>query len=73
MNFVFDKLIKTQQNKILCIAKNYVKHAKEMNSDVPKYPVFFGKPWSCLVWEPNPISLRVQEGHSIDHEGYSFS
>ena len=69
MNIVFEKLIKQSNNKILCIAKNYLKHAKEMNSEVPKFPVFFEKPWSSLVWEPNPISLKIHEGHSIEHEG----
>ena len=68
MNFIFDKLMKQPNNKILCMAKNYLKHAKEMSSDVPKYPVLFQKPWSNLVWEPNPIKLREHEGHSIEHE-----
>ena len=27
--------------KIICIGKNYINHAKEMGSDVPKKPLFF--------------------------------
>ena len=30
--------------KIICIGRNYADHAKEMNSPVPKEPVFFMKP-----------------------------
>ena len=35
--------------KIICIGKNYVEHAKEMNSDVPVNPVFFLKPDTALL------------------------
>ena len=69
MNFIFDKVIKQQNNKILCVGRNYIKHAKEMQAEIPKFPMFFEKPWSSLVWEPNPIRLRQHEGHIIDHEG----
>jgi len=34
--------------KILCIGKNYVDHAKEMNSEVPSSPMIFMKPESAL-------------------------
>jgi 2-keto-4-pentenoate hydratase/2-oxohepta-3-ene-1,7-dioic acid hydratase in catechol pathway len=69
MNFLFDNLIKKQQNKILCLAKNYLKHAIEMGSkDVPTSPIVFGKPWSSLVCEPNPIKLRSRKDHVVDHE-----
>ncbi len=30
--------------KIICIGRNYVDHAKEMQSELPKEPVFFFKP-----------------------------
>jgi 2-keto-4-pentenoate hydratase/2-oxohepta-3-ene-1,7-dioic acid hydratase in catechol pathway len=70
MNYLFDNLIKTKQNKILCLAKNYLKHAIEMGAkDVPPYPVVFGKPWSSLIYEPNNIKIKTSENHSIDHEG----
>lgn len=70
MNLLFDKLIKTPQNKILCLAKNYLKHAIEMGAkDVPPYPLTFSKPWSSLIYEPNPVKIKAKEGHIIDHEG----
>jgi 2-keto-4-pentenoate hydratase/2-oxohepta-3-ene-1,7-dioic acid hydratase in catechol pathway len=31
--------------------------------------LIFGKAWSSLVWEPNPIKIRTKENHKIDHEG----
>lgn len=35
--------------KIICIGRNYAKHAKEMNSEVPKEPIYFLKPDSSLL------------------------
>lgn len=37
--------------KIICIGRNYVDHAKEMNSDVPSEPMFFMKPDTALLKE----------------------
>ncbi len=27
--------------KIICIGRNYAKHAKEMNAEIPNAPIFF--------------------------------
>ncbi|MBW7871209.1 MAG: fumarylacetoacetate hydrolase family protein [Flavobacteriia bacterium] len=35
--------------KIICIARNYVEHAKELNNTIPKSPVFFIKPDTALL------------------------
>lgn len=35
--------------KIICIGRNYVEHAKELNNPLPSTPVFFMKPESALV------------------------
>lgn len=35
--------------KIICIGRNYVEHAKELNSEVPTEPVFFLKPDTALL------------------------
>ncbi|MBK9192807.1 MAG: fumarylacetoacetate hydrolase family protein [Crocinitomicaceae bacterium] len=37
--------------KIICIGRNYADHAKEMNSPVPKEPIFFMKPDTALLRE----------------------
>lgn len=39
--------------KILCIGRNYADHAKEMNADVPKEPMFFMKPDTALLKDGN--------------------
>ena len=36
-------------SKILCLARNYAEHAKELGGVIPKEPVFFLKPPSCLL------------------------
>jgi 2-keto-4-pentenoate hydratase/2-oxohepta-3-ene-1,7-dioic acid hydratase in catechol pathway len=41
--------------KIICIGRNYVDHAKELNNTVPKKPVFFLKPDSALVLRNKPF------------------
>lgn len=39
--------------KIICIGRNYADHAKEMNSPLPKEPIFFMKPDTALCREKN--------------------
>jgi acylpyruvate hydrolase len=41
--------------KIICIGRNYVAHAEELNNDVPAKPVFFMKPDSALVIDNRPF------------------
>lgn len=43
--------------KIICIGRNYVKHAQELNHDVPTEPVFFMKPDSALLKDNKPFFL----------------
>jgi 2-keto-4-pentenoate hydratase/2-oxohepta-3-ene-1,7-dioic acid hydratase in catechol pathway len=70
MNYLFDNLIKTNQNKIFGLARNYLKQAIEAGAkDLPTYPLVFGKSWSSIIYEPNHIRIKTVEGHVIDHEG----
>ncbi len=41
--------------KIIAVGKNYAKHAKEMNSDIPSEPVIFLKPETALLKNNNPL------------------
>ena len=41
--------------KIICIGRNYVDHAKELNNPVPSQPLFFLKPDSALLRNNNPF------------------
>lgn len=41
--------------KIICIGRNYVEHAKELNNPVPAKPLFFMKPDTALLQKRNPF------------------
>jgi len=41
--------------KIICIGRNYVEHAKELDNPVPKKPVVFMKPSSALLVNDKPL------------------
>lgn len=41
--------------KIICIGRNYVDHAKELNNPVPKSPLVFMKPPSALLTDNKPF------------------
>ena len=41
--------------KIICVGRNYVDHAKELNNDIPGVPVVFMKPKSALLLPGKPL------------------
>ncbi|HPE43069.1 MAG TPA: fumarylacetoacetate hydrolase family protein [Bacteroidales bacterium] len=41
--------------KIICIGRNYIAHANELNNPVPEKPVFFMKPDTALLPPHNPF------------------
>lgn len=41
--------------KIICIGRNYAKHAKELNNPIPSQPVVFMKPPSALLVNDKPL------------------
>ncbi|MEX1276240.1 MAG: fumarylacetoacetate hydrolase family protein [Bacteroidota bacterium] len=43
--------------KIICIGRNYADHAKEMNAEVPKAPVFFLKPPTAIIGNGGTIII----------------
>lgn len=43
--------------KIICIGRNYLDHIKEMNNEVPKYPVFFMKGENALYHKKMPFFI----------------
>ncbi len=53
--------------KILCIGRNYVKHAAEMKSDVPDEPMVFLKPPSALIRDGEAVALPSQST-DVHHE-----
>jgi len=59
--------------KIICIGRNYLEHAKEMNSVVPAEPVFFVKTLNSIITDGNPIIYprilyESEEFNRVDHE-----
>ncbi len=57
-----------QPSKIVCVGKNYAKHAAEMGGDVPAEPLIFLKPPSALVSDGQPIVLPPASAE-VDYEG----
>lgn len=53
--------------KIICIGRNYVEHAKELNNPLPEYPIFFLKPDSALLLKNKPFYLP-EFSSDIHHE-----
>jgi len=43
--------------KIICIGRNYIDHARELNNPVPEKPVFFLKPDSSIIRNNKPFFL----------------
>jgi 2-keto-4-pentenoate hydratase/2-oxohepta-3-ene-1,7-dioic acid hydratase in catechol pathway len=55
-------------SKIICMAKNYMDHAAEMNSETPKQPIIFSKPPSSIIAPEDKIVLpRISK--RVDFEG----
>ena len=49
-------------SKIVCLARNYAEHARELGNVVPKQPVFFLKPPSCLLPGGGEIRMPADIG-----------
>lgn len=55
-------------SKIVCIGRNYAKHAAELGSDVPAEPLIFLKPPSSIVHDGDGIVMPSGVGR-VDYEG----
>ncbi|MEX0836961.1 MAG: fumarylacetoacetate hydrolase family protein [Gemmatimonadota bacterium] len=55
-------------SKIVCVGKNYAKHAAEMGGDVPSEPLIFLKAPSALIEEGDEIVMPAWAGR-VDYEG----
>jgi 2-keto-4-pentenoate hydratase/2-oxohepta-3-ene-1,7-dioic acid hydratase in catechol pathway len=54
--------------KILCLAKNYVAHAREFGAEAPAEPVFFAKLPDTLVAHGEPVVIPHWLDTRVDHE-----
>jgi 2-keto-4-pentenoate hydratase/2-oxohepta-3-ene-1,7-dioic acid hydratase in catechol pathway len=65
--------INIEPTKIICIGRNYLEHAKELDSPVPSEPIFFVKTLNTLITDENPIIYprmlyETEEFKRVDHE-----
>lgn len=56
-----------QINSIFCIGRNYLKHAKELNNEVPGKPMVFLKPSSSIIFNGETIILP-KLSNEVHHE-----
>ncbi|HEX5810449.1 MAG TPA: fumarylacetoacetate hydrolase family protein [Anaerolineales bacterium] len=61
-------LAPSEPSKIVCVGKNYVEHAKELGTDVPKVPLLFMKPPSSIISNGDTVLLPPQSTQ-VEHEG----
>ncbi len=54
--------------KIVCVGQNYLGHIEELGVPVPKEPLIFLKPPSCLIGHEHPI-IYPQFAKRVDFEG----
>jgi len=53
--------------KVLCVGRNYAKHARELGNAPPEQPVWFLKPDSAVVGDGDAVELPAGIG-SVHHE-----
>ncbi len=53
--------------KIICVGRNYVDHAKELNNQVPTEPVIFLKPETALLQKRHPFFIPTFS-RDVHHE-----
>ena len=57
----------SQPTKIVCVGRNYRRHAEELGNEVPEEPLIFLKPPSALRQPGEPIVLPPQSDN-VHHE-----
>lgn len=60
-------LIPCLPSKIIAVGRNYREHAREMDAQVPEYPMIFLKPPSALITNGDPIIVPSQSTR-VEHE-----
>jgi len=61
-------LLPLRPGKMVCVARNYIEHAKETGHNLPPHPVLFGKSDNCPIGPGETIPYHHGYGR-IDHEG----
>ncbi len=55
-------------SKLVCVGKNYLDHAAEMDSEVPDSPLLFLKPSSSVIGPDEAIRLPTDLTNEVHHE-----
>ncbi|MGB0652658.1 MAG: fumarylacetoacetate hydrolase family protein [Thermoplasmatota archaeon] len=53
--------------KVLCVGKNYAKHARELGGETPSSPIWFWKPESSIIGDGDAVVLPQGIG-DVHHE-----
>jgi 2-keto-4-pentenoate hydratase/2-oxohepta-3-ene-1,7-dioic acid hydratase in catechol pathway len=61
-----DLLPPTDPSKVVCVGRNYAKHAEELGNEVPDRPSLFLKPPNAYA--SHGTTVTVPSGKRIDHE-----
>lgn len=61
-----NQLVKSGR-KIVCVGRNYAKHAKELGNAIPVEPLIFLKPTSAYLWQSSEASIKIPEASSSLH------
>jgi len=61
-------MISSPPTKIVCVGRNYLKHAAELGNEVPAEPLIFLKPPSALIEAGAPI-VMPRDVPRVDYEG----
>ena len=56
-----------EKAKIICVGKNYLAHAQELNSEVPKEPLLFCKPHTSLLGQHGKVEFPAIS-KNVHHE-----
>ena len=58
-----------QPTKIVCVGRNYAKHAQELGNTLPSTPLIFLKPPSALIAHHEAIEIPTNQTSLVHHEG----
>jgi 2-keto-4-pentenoate hydratase/2-oxohepta-3-ene-1,7-dioic acid hydratase in catechol pathway len=60
-------LAPAEPSKIVCVGRNYLKHAKELGNELPSEPMLFLKPPSSVIG-PNDSIVLPAASQQVEHE-----
>ncbi len=55
-------------SKVVCVGRNYAKHAQELGNEVPDEPLLFLKPSSAVIGPDEPIRVPTDQSDDVQHE-----